>query len=431
MIEIIKGRAGTGKTTKIQQLVQTPYPTVVVAPTNKAVEVLRKRDITAYTIHSALYKSVDTGKTKKKSIPVLNQSNNKPLVDIDGKIVYQEVIEQIYEYQFDINQLRRYTPDLKNVILIIDESSMVPATIWYELHNCGLNVLAIGDDRQLPPIESDYEDLIKAIKNATDGEVKNKLKLRQNHLNKFIGFFEKTAANEELTTVYRQNGNSNILTIADTIETHGYIPFPFSSQDVECVDWDMNNYTFNNSEQMQKLFTYDIVIAFRNDVCQIINSKLRSIKFAKEFETLTEEESRLPRIGDKLYIEAKFATDMGSIINKGTSCIITDVILHDYENNILYIDLITEDNQEFTNVPLSLQFINGKKNKNHEISRMRGSYGYALTCHKTQGSQWANVAVIDECHYHMAKNWRYTAVTRAAKTLYVAKYRSVEKLLKK
>ncbi|MFM8749772.1 ATP-binding domain-containing protein, partial [Rhabdaerophilum sp.] len=46
-------------------------------------------------------------------------------------------------------------------------------------------------------------------------------------------------------------------------------------------------------------------------------------------------------------------------------------------------------------------------------------YGYALTVHKAQGSQWDKVVLFDESfafREHRAR-WLYTAVTRAAKAL--------------
>jgi ATP-dependent exoDNAse (exonuclease V) alpha subunit len=47
------------------------------------------------------------------------------------------------------------------------------------------------------------------------------------------------------------------------------------------------------------------------------------------------------------------------------------------------------------------------------------TYGYALTCHKSQGSQWNSVMVFDEAGAfgEDARRWRYTAVTRAAEKL--------------
>ena len=44
-------------------------------------------------------------------------------------------------------------------------------------------------------------------------------------------------------------------------------------------------------------------------------------------------------------------------------------------------------------------------------------WGYAITCHKAQGSQWDNVLVMDESSvFREDRNkWLYTAVTRAAR----------------
>jgi exodeoxyribonuclease-5 len=49
------------------------------------------------------------------------------------------------------------------------------------------------------------------------------------------------------------------------------------------------------------------------------------------------------------------------------------------------------------------------------------TFGWAITCHKSQGSQWDNVLVFDEsgAFRDSARNWLYTAVTRAAERVTV------------
>lgn len=52
------------------------------------------------------------------------------------------------------------------------------------------------------------------------------------------------------------------------------------------------------------------------------------------------------------------------------------------------------------------------------------TYGYAITCHKSQGSEWDNVLVIEEgfpFDREEHKRWLYTACTRAAKKLVIIK----------
>jgi exodeoxyribonuclease-5 len=51
------------------------------------------------------------------------------------------------------------------------------------------------------------------------------------------------------------------------------------------------------------------------------------------------------------------------------------------------------------------------------------TYGYAITCHKSQGSQWDDIVVFDEASTFREDAWRwlYTAVTRAAERLTVVR----------
>jgi exodeoxyribonuclease-5 len=46
-------------------------------------------------------------------------------------------------------------------------------------------------------------------------------------------------------------------------------------------------------------------------------------------------------------------------------------------------------------------------------------FGYALTVHKAQGSQWDTVILMDEWSREFRKEWLYTGVTRAAKSITV------------
>jgi len=50
-------------------------------------------------------------------------------------------------------------------------------------------------------------------------------------------------------------------------------------------------------------------------------------------------------------------------------------------------------------------------------------YGYALTVHKSQGSQWDNIVLFDESYVFRQDRWRwlYTAITRAAEKITVVR----------
>jgi exodeoxyribonuclease V len=51
------------------------------------------------------------------------------------------------------------------------------------------------------------------------------------------------------------------------------------------------------------------------------------------------------------------------------------------------------------------------------------TWGYCLTAHKAQGSQWNDILVVDEsyCFREMASRWAYTAITRAVERVTIAR----------
>ena len=85
-------------------------------------------------------------------------------------------------------------------------------------------------------------------------------------------------------------------------------------------------------------------------------------------------------------------------------------------------------------VPHPYWYWNGKANDLKLPDKMNRShwdefdYAYAITCHKSQGSQWDKVVVIDESAVFgrrgddedIPKRWLYTAITRAAEALIIA-----------
>ena len=47
-------------------------------------------------------------------------------------------------------------------------------------------------------------------------------------------------------------------------------------------------------------------------------------------------------------------------------------------------------------------------------------FGYALTCHKSQGSEWPSALIFDESHFFdEPQRWLYTAISRAAERVVI------------
>jgi hypothetical protein len=72
-------------------------------------------------------------------------------------------------------------------------------------------------------------------------------------------------------------------------------------------------------------------------------------------------------------------------------------------------------------IPLSVAHITGERVPK-KIKVVRWVYGYAMTCHKAQGSGWQTVVIVDShCRPDDGRRWRYTAATRARTKLIVIK----------
>jgi ATP-dependent exoDNAse (exonuclease V) alpha subunit len=81
----------------------------------------------------------------------------------------------------------------------------------------------------------------------------------------------------------------------------------------------------------------------------------------------------------------------------------------------------TENQAEYKK-KLSIEFLN-KKMSLGTFMLNQFQYGYAISCHKSQGSQWDTVVIIDEHNSFRqdGNKWLYTAITRAAKKVVVIK----------
>lgn len=114
--QTLGGFAGTGKTTLIKYLRKFFPEFAVAAYTGKAANVLRKRGISATTIHSRIYKA-----------------------RFENGVVY-----------FDLN------PDPGCTGFIIDEASMVSKEIFDDLSAFRMPLIFVGDHGQLEPVESNF-----------------------------------------------------------------------------------------------------------------------------------------------------------------------------------------------------------------------------------------------------------------------------------
>ena len=426
---LLKGYAGTGKTSLISALVKflksQRQKTILMAPTGRAAKVFSHySNQAAFTIHKTIYAM------KMRS---------------DGSSYFA---------------LRENT--FKNVVFIVDEASMISdqsgilGKQWHKSSllddlfkfvfagkNCRL--ILLGDTAQLPPVHSDHSPAL---------DIKN---LRAT--------YQCTLGHLELDEVLRQKRHSGILNNA-TYLRHALkrenVNLPLleemSAHDIECID------SFQFQDELENAFrAYGdeqvLVITRSNKSANIYNQQIRNAVFGREEEL---------EAGDKIMIvknnyfwlrDDKHATyiangDMAEILSIQRIEEIfefkfadVNVRLLDYEHapeisvklllNTIYSNgpALSKAEREklYLNVSEDYEYLGDKRliyqalDKDPYYNALEVKFGYSVTCHKSQGGQWP-VVFIDLGYFTedmLDRNllrWLYTAITRASEKVYLVNF---------
>jgi exodeoxyribonuclease-5 len=98
----------------------------------------------------------------------------------------------------------------------------------------------------------------------------------------------------------------------------------------------------------------------------------------------------------------------------------------EYGGDLLTMTVQSEDTDQLLEVEAHTHYFLGNEDKLGWWERKEAEefdYGYALTVHKAQGSQWDDVMLFDEswCFRQDRWRWLYTGITRAAKRVTVVR----------
>lgn len=424
---ILRGYAGTGKTSLVKTLVRTlPHigmKYVLMAPTGRAAKVLSSytgKD--ASTIHRRIYQA--------KTFP-------------DGSI-----------------RITRAENKYKNALFIVDEASMIGEVkefgessllddlLGYVFSGESCRLLLIGDTAQLPPVGS-------AKSPALDCEY---LKSE----------FPITAATFELTEVKRQALESGILYNATDLRQllsqnlYEYALPLFHLQgfgDIQKIEpeafEEMLHNAFANTSDNEaviicksnkranmfnqairgrilniegELATGDKLMVVKNNyywtegnetMSFIANGDMAEIRKIKHFDEMygfrfADVELSFTDYPDAPNLEAKILLDT---LNSNSPS------LTEEENKRLF-STIEED---YMNIPNRRERYKEMK-KNPWFNALQVKFAYALTCHKTQGGQWANVFIDSSMNQKETLEvedlrWLYTALTRAQERVYFVNFK--------
>ncbi|MCH9659829.1 MAG: AAA family ATPase [Bacteroidetes bacterium] len=422
---LLKGYAGTGKTTLIGTLVKNLWKAqksfVLLAPTGRAAKVITNYSgKQALTIHKKIYapKSENGGKV------VFNLQKNKA----------------------------------RNVIFIVDEASMIPdinqdsklfengsllddlMQFVYSGNNCKL--LLIGDTAQLPPVKLDVSP---ALESTT-----------------LENYYNKEVMQLELDEVVRQQQESGILynatQIRNTLDGGFYESFKFAEAQYPEVVRPRDGQEIMDAinDCYSTLGNEDTVIIVRsNKRANIYNQNIRQRILFQEEELSAGDYLMVVKnnyFWVKPHSEAGFVAN-GDIIEVleifsfkelyGFKFAEVSIRMVDYPNmkpieTVLLLDTLTSETpslsyddsnklyqevrKDFADVKSNYKkFLSIKNNK--YFNALQVKFSYAITCHKSQGGQWDTVFIeqpylpngIDKDYLR----WLYTAVTRAKNKLYL------------
>ena len=371
----ISGPAGSGKTFLIRVLIDQIHgikldDVLFVAYVGKAALNLSKSGLNASTIHSAIYHAIDVVTDRKDKDGNVIMREGRPVQDVEVKFVLRSKLEKAYK------------------LIVVDEAPMVNKKVAVDLLSFDLPVIALGDLNQLPPVTGEP-------------------------------FFLRDP-DCVLTEVIRQKADSPILALSQHIIRAPYPnlrPGNYSNQlfIVKRKDF-MAKYT-------DLLGTADAVICGRNNTRTDLNHLIREIYFKSQG---IAEISELA-IGDKI-ICRKNNWDIqkeGIFLINGLIGRVTSIHYEDVTNEVIPIDFKPDFMESaFEMIELSKKFFYGTKLekewlKTHKHTGNLFEYGYAITCHLSQGSQYDTVIVFVEQmgDTEFFKQWLYTAVTRASRKL--------------
>ena len=272
--------------------------------------------------------------------------------------------------------LNRQSPVARAKLIVVDECSMVDEQLGRDLLTFGTPVLVLGDPAQLPPISGG-------------------------------GFFTEHEPDFLLTEIHRQARDNPIIRLAlDVREGREFMKGDFGTAQVigrEDVDQDL-------------VLSADQVLVGTNRTRRRYNQRLRELKgFA----------GPLPQAGDKLVCLRndpakgllngslwKVMTASKETVKPGINLLVSPEE-DDPDRGVSKIKLLKA---AFETPEADIAWQQKKRFDDFD-------YGYALTVHKAQGSQWDEVVLFDESYAFRdtRQRWLYTAITRAAERLTIVR----------
>ena len=372
----LAGAAGTGKTTITKTLVEALDGLVSFAAyTGKAAfNMVRSGCVGATTIHKLIYKPREKSRQELKRLELMLVERGEDHPEAEGIRRAIEIERQtLSKPSFALNE---QSQAIHSKLIVVDEVSMVDGRIAGDLLSFGVPLLVIGDPFQLPPVKG-------------------------------TGFFTTRQPNMFLTEIHRQARDNPIIQLATEVR---------EGRALSLGDYGESRVVHEQDERIRTDVTSTDQV--------LVGMRKTRARYNERMRQLAGRDGALPVPGDKLVC---LRNDHEESLMNGSLWTVEQVGDHDPQERQVYMTLRSADDPDRTyplecwvwTEPLST----GESIWDRDAPAQSFTYGYALTVHKAQGSQWDDVVVFDESGVFRenTKRWLYTAVTRAAKRVTVVR----------
>lgn len=368
---ILSGYAGTGKTTIAKRLAESAKgPVYYAAYTGKAAHVLRRTGIqNASTIHRLIYTPRDRCDEHLRTLQArrLLILEKKPIPQNELDLVDDSIARERANLRRPDFNLNTASPLSEASLVVVDEYSMVDEQTGRDLLSFGCPVLALGDPGQLPPVQGRR-------------------------------FFAREP-DALLTEIHRQAAENPIIKLSMEIrEGRSLKPGKYGSSLV------VRRGTMSSTTVGKVIRESDQLLVGTNTTRAQFNQQIRKMYGRNE---------PYPMEGDKLVCLRN--NHQEGLLNGQT---FTVARVND-KTAYLQLRLVGEDGEKISCMAHRYTFDAGDECVSQAEVKLANEfdYGYALTVHKSQGSQWDKVAIVDEWTFKDRNKWLYTAITRAAESV--------------
>ena len=418
-IFLLKGYAGTGKTTLISALVKSlpsiGKRSVLLAPTGRAAKVLAK------------YSKKKSSTLHKKIYWIRTTKNGNTFITLKENLHTNTI--------FIVDEASMIPEDAKDGI---NKRSLLEDLIKYVYEGIDCKLILIGDTAQLPPVNLDISPALdennldkKYQKQIIHQELKKVVRQEKNSMVLENATHLRELIQGNIKKLPKIKLNQEVVRISSGDELQEYIEKSYGNSGVEnttiiCRSNKRAN-QYNDRIRSEILWQEDIISA--GDVLMVVRNNYFWL----------DEKSEAGFLANGDIIEV---TRIKEIIERyGFKFAKASIRLMDYENEneidtILLLDTINSESPSlkydeykklYTEVGLDYKGqkdINKKIKENEFFNAIQIKFGYSITCHKAQGGQWKNV-FIDIGYFKkemLDKNylrWLYTAFTRSTENLYL------------